>query len=175
MGGGALLELSHELDYLRWIFGDIDWVQAYVGRQSSLDVDVEDTAHLILGFASWADGRRLVGTVNMDFVRHDATRGCTAIGEKGSLRWNGITGTVEFIGADTNEWREVFRHPHQRDDSYRAEWQHFLDCAKRRATPLVTGEDGLAVLRVIDAARVASESGSRVRVAKLEPLAKVGT
>lgn len=175
MGGGVLLELSHELDYLRWIFGDIDWVQSYVSRQSSLEVDVEDTAHLILGFASWADGRRLVGTVNMDFVRHDATRACTAIGEKGSLRWNGITGAVDCFGADTKEWQEVFRHPHQRDDSYRAEWQHFLDCAERRATPLVTGEDGLEVLQLIDAARLASESGSRVGVAKLESLAKVGT
>jgi predicted dehydrogenase len=175
MGGGALLELSHELDYLRWIFGDIDWVQAYVGRQSSLEIDVEDSAHLILGFASWTDGQRMVGTVNMDFVRHDATRGCTAIGEKGSLRWNGITGAVDFFGADIKEWQEAFRHPHQRDDSYRAEWQHFLDCADKRAMPLVTGEDGLEVLQIIDAARLASESGSRVQVGKLEPLAMVGT
>ena len=28
LGGGALLELSHEIDYLMWIFGDIDWVKA---------------------------------------------------------------------------------------------------------------------------------------------------
>jgi predicted dehydrogenase len=117
----------------------------------------------------------MVGTVNMDFVRHDATRGCTAIGEKGSLRWNGITGAVDFFGADIKEWQEAFRHPHQRDDSYRAEWQHFLDCADKRAMPLVTGEDGLEVLQIIDAARLASESGSRVQVGKLEPLAMVGT
>jgi predicted dehydrogenase len=174
LGGGALLELSHELDYLRWIFGDIDWVQAYVGRQSSLEIDVEDTAHLILGFASGADGGRLVGTVNMDFVRHDATRFCAAIGETGTLRWNGITGAVEFLGADTKDWREVYRHRHQRDDSYRAEWLHFLDCAERRATPLVTGADGLAVLRVIDAARLASESGGRVGVVKPESSGGVG-
>jgi predicted dehydrogenase len=174
LGGGALLELSHELDYLRWIFGEVDWVNAYLGHQSGLEVDVEDTAHLILGFASGADGGRLVGTANMDFVRHDATRGCTAIGENGSLRWNGITGAVEFLGADTKDWREVYRHPHQRDDSYHAEWLHFLDCAERRATPLVTGEDGLAILRVIDAARLASESGGRVGVAKLESSGKVG-
>ena len=27
LGGGALLELSHEIDYLRWIFGEVAWVQ----------------------------------------------------------------------------------------------------------------------------------------------------
>ena len=50
LGGGVLLELSHELDYLRWIFGDVDWVQASLERQSALEIDVEDTAHLLLSF-----------------------------------------------------------------------------------------------------------------------------
>lgn len=86
LGGGALLELSHELDYLRWIFGEVDWVKATLSRQSSLALDVEDTAHLTLGFAPADDGHQLIGTVNMDFVRHDTTRLCTTIGENGSLR-----------------------------------------------------------------------------------------
>ena len=46
LGGGVLLELSHELDYLRWIFGDVEFVQAQLARQSELDIDVEDTAHI---------------------------------------------------------------------------------------------------------------------------------
>ena len=59
LGGGAPLELSHELDYLRWIFGEVEWVKATLGRQSSLEIDVEDTVHLILGFASAANGNKL--------------------------------------------------------------------------------------------------------------------
>jgi predicted dehydrogenase len=27
LGGGVLLELSHEIDYLSWIFGRVDWVK----------------------------------------------------------------------------------------------------------------------------------------------------
>lgn len=165
LGGGALLELSHEIDYLRWIFGEIENVTARISRQSSLDVDVEDTAHLILGFAPTEEDRGLIGNLNMDLVRHDTTRLCCAIGESGSLRWNGLTGVVEKFAAGAKEWIELFRYQHQRDDSYLAEWRHFLDCINGQDTPLVTGEDGLRVLQIIDAARQSSETGRETQIA----------
>jgi predicted dehydrogenase len=158
LGGGALLELSHELDYLRWIFGEVEWVKATLSRQSGLEIDVEDSAHLTLGFVPATDGHRLVGTVNLDFIRHDTTRLCTAIGERGSLRWNGLTGVVEHFEAGAKEWNVLFQHQHQRDDSYLVEWQHFLQCVNAKATPLISGEDGLKVLQIIDAARHSSKS-----------------
>jgi predicted dehydrogenase len=168
LGGGALLELSHELDYLRWIFGEVQWVKSTLSRQSSLAIDVEDTAHLILGFAPAADGRQLVGTVNMDFVRHDTTRLCTVIGENASLRWNGLTGVVDLFEEGAKGWRELLRLPNQRDDSYLAEWQHFLDCINSQTPALLSGRDGLAVLQIVEAARQSSYSGKQVRVAKLQ-------
>ncbi|MDK9701592.1 MAG: Gfo/Idh/MocA family oxidoreductase [Sulfuritalea sp.] len=168
LGGGALLEMSHELDYLRWIFGEVDWVKATLSRQSRLEINVEDTAHLILGFTPTESGHQLIGTVTLDFVRHDSTRLCTAIGENGSLRWNGLTGMVEHFEAGQKEWRELFRYQHQRDDSYLAEWRHFLSCASQHKEPLITGEDGLKVLQIVDAARNASESGSQIRVERMQ-------
>lgn len=172
-GGGALLELSHELDYLQWIFGEVNWVKATLSRQSGLEINVEDTAHLILGFVPATDGHQLIGTVNMDFIRHDPARLCTAIGENGSLRWNGLTGVVEQFLVGAKEWRELFRHQHQRDDSYISEWRHLLDCISEQTLPLITGEDGLKVLQIIDAARQASESGSQVQLAKGQAKTKV--
>lgn len=168
LGGGALLELSHELDYLRWIFGEVDWVNAMLSRQSSLEIDVEDTAHLLLGFQPSSDGHRLIGSVGLDFIRHDTTRLCTAIGEYGSLRWNGLTGSVEQFAAGANEWRTLFHYQHQRDDSYLAEWRHFLACVAGQNTALISGEDGLKVLRIIEAARQASETGCRIHVGSWE-------
>lgn len=165
LGGGALLELSHELDYLRWIFGEVDWVQATLARQSALEIDVEDTAHLILGFNNSEGRGGLIGTLNLDFIRQDTTRLCTAIGELGSLRWNGLTGVVSLLEAGASDWREIFNHKHQRDESYLAEWQHMLACIKGQATPLITGADGMEVLRIVAAARIASATGSKTQVA----------
>lgn len=167
LGGGALLELSHELDYLIWIFGEIDWVSASLSKQSALNIDVEDTVHLTLGFSRAEIMGTLIGTLNIDFIRHDTTRFCIAIGELGSLRWNGLTGMVEIYEAGANNWYELYHYQHQRDDSYIAEWQHLLACVQEETMPLISGEDGLQVLRVVEAARHATSTGTKTKVANL--------
>jgi predicted dehydrogenase len=166
LGGGVLLELSHELDYLRWIFGEIDWVKATLSHQSDLELDVEDTVHLTLGFVPTTDGHQLIGVVNLDFIRHDTTRVCTAIGENGTLRWNGLTGEVTLYEAGAKEWRQLFYHPDQRDESYLAEWQNFIACVKEHKTPLITGEDGLKVLEIIETARISASSDDQAMVTR---------
>ena len=175
LGGGALLELSHELDYLRWIFGEVEWVKATISHQSDLELNVEDTAHLTLGFAPAIDGHQLICAVNLDFIRHDTTRLCTAIGEKGSLRWNGLTGEVALYEAGVEEWRELFNHLHQRDDSYLAEWQDLIACVTEHKTPMITGEDGLKVLEIIEAARISAASGGEVPVVTMVEVSKVNS
>jgi len=165
LGGGVLLELSHELDYLRWIFGEVTWVSAWFGRQSTLEIDVEDTAHLTLGFVPDGTGRATVAALSLDCIRHDPTRLCTAIGEQGSLRWDGLTGEVQARPVGSAAWHPLFQHAHQRDDSYRVQWEHFLACVQLGQAPRVTGVDGLAVLGIVAAARQsAAAQGMRVVV-----------
>lgn len=164
LGGGVLLELSHEIDYLRWLFGDVEWVSAIQRKQSDLEIEVEDTAHLVLGFAGTGGAPPVIATLDMDFVRHDTTRRCTVIGDTGSLRWDALAGTVEIYEQSGSAWKSVFKHQHQRDDSYRAEWRHFLECLDEGGDPAVTGHDGLAVLRIIEAARHSSITGATVPV-----------
>jgi len=102
LGGGVLLELSHEIDYLKWIFGSVNWVKAHISKQSGLDIDVEDSANIILGFKS-NDVGELTASLNMDFIRHDTTRKCFVIGEKGTLLWDGFLGKVKYFAKGDND------------------------------------------------------------------------
>lgn len=164
LGGGVLLELSHEIDYLRWLFGDVDWVCAVIGRQSHLETDVEDTAHLTLGFAS-VKSMRIVASLNMDFIRHDTTRVCSVIGARGTLRWDAIAGRVELFEKGERSWRTLFSEPPERDVSYRAQWCAFLACVSHVGTPSPDGNDGLAVLDIIEAARQSDAAmGQRIQI-----------
>lgn len=54
-GGGALIEHSiHDIDYMRWFFGDIEEVRASIRYFSGRDV--EDEANVWLGFENGAEG-----------------------------------------------------------------------------------------------------------------------
>lgn len=158
LGGGALLELSHDLDYLRWIFGDIAWVKSTLCHQSGLEIDVEDTAHLTVGFIPSLDGHQLIGAVSLDFIRHDATRTCTVIGERGSLRWDGMLDEVALYEAGASNWRTLFCNRSERDAAFKAEWLEFMDCALELKPPSISGEDGLKALKIIEGARRSSQS-----------------
>lgn len=159
LGGGVALELSHEIDYLRWLFGDVEWVSGTFRTQSDLDIDTEDTAHLVLGFRHEPGDVPVIAAVTLDFIRHDTARSCTVIGQTGSLRWNALKGTVEVFEEGATDWRCLFSHQAHRDESYVAEWRHFLACIHDGTAPLVSGHDGLAALQVIEAARHSSATG----------------
>ena len=164
LGGGVLLELSHELDYLRWIFGEVESVQAQLSRQSQLDIDVEDTAHIILKFKENKNNTNLMASLNLDFIRHDTVRMCHAIGDKGSLRWNGLTGDVDLFESEKSEWKNIYKYEADQDESYKNEWLHFIECINKENTPNISFQDGMKVLDIIDSIKIASSTGTRVMI-----------
>ena len=151
LGGGVLLELSHEIDYLRWLFGDAEWVTAVKLKVSDLEIDVEDSAHVLIGFGHESEGNAIVASLNMDFIRHDTTRTCTVIGEKGTMKWDAVSGTVEVFAAGADKWETLASGQDKMNKSYIDELNHFLACIEDGAAPRITGQDGLKVLEVIAA------------------------
>jgi predicted dehydrogenase len=161
LGGGVLLELSHEIDYLRWIFGDVEWVQGTLLRQSQLEIDVEDSVHLMLGFVAPPGERQAVASVALDFIRRDTTRYCLAMGSEGSVRWDAISGKLVHYVTDTGEWLEVFSHLPERNETYKLQLENMINGIASGEEPLVGGADGLAVMNIIEAIRLSSSQGCR--------------
>lgn len=148
LGGGAVLELSHELDYAMWLAGDVASVTAQAGRLSDLEIDVEDTAEMILRFASGA-----MGSIHLDMVQRPTVRYCKVLGTEGTVTWDGTTDAVMLYSHNTGQWSTL--HPGQKTDRnlmYSAELEHFFACVRERKEPLVTGADGKRVLQLALAA-----------------------
>jgi predicted dehydrogenase len=162
LGGGVLLELSHEFDYLSWIFGSVHWVFGYLTKQSDLNIDVEDIAHCFLGFKD--TNHELVANITMDFFRQDPIRQCIVVGKHGSLRWDGINNSVELYSKNQKNWKVLYKDQVDKNFSYKQELNHFLECIANDSSPLISGESAMDTLRVIESIKKSSSKRTVLQV-----------
>lgn len=160
LGGGAVLELSHELDYVRWLVGEVKAVSARIGHLSDLEIDVEDVAEIILQFTNGA-----IGSVHLNMVQRPATRSCRIIGTGGTLTWDWACHRVQWFSADTNGWSDLHLGENlDPNGMYVDELRHFLDCLQGQATPVVSAEDGRRPLEIALAVKQSSQENRVVEI-----------
>lgn len=164
LGGGVLLELSHEIDYLQWIFGKIISVNSKVVRHSALDIDVEDTSYLILKFKSEDNPGSIFGNLVLDFIRHDPTRKCLAIGSNGSLSWCYYSGDIKLF--KNNKWKKIYSRSKNINESYLTQWKNFLKKSNKDHENSL--EDSIKVLNVINSAKSSNKLSGKTCVIKNE-------
>lgn len=62
-GGGVLLDLSHEIDYIQWLFGTIREVKSYQLKISDLEIDSDDCVTCIAKTSN-----NVIVSVSMDYI-----------------------------------------------------------------------------------------------------------
>lgn len=125
LGGGALLELSHEIDYALRLFGPLEIEYSKLARASNLDIDVEDYVDVIGTFS--ADTKTPVqARIHLAMVNRASRRFCEVIGSETSARWDGLSGTVEIFDSLANTWEKTFSIPSDIESSYERQLLHFL-------------------------------------------------
>lgn len=147
LGGGALLTLIHDLDYVYWIAGDVKEVIGKRVHVSNLELDVEDVAEIIC--------RHISGTltsVHMDFLDRAYNRRSRWVGELGTIEWI-WGGPVLFIQHGGHQ--EILWHDPTFDcnDTYVRELRDFFNSIETGRQPRTTGWEAKRVLEVALAIR----------------------
>jgi predicted dehydrogenase len=163
LGGGPVLTFSHELDSVCWLLGAPMAVTAVARRASSLEIDTEDVAEIVLEFDSGA-----VASVHVDYVRRPPRRTMEIVGEEGILRWEYDTNQVLHYSPWTHEWRLEEGDPRfNRNDMFLAELREFANRIQGQpAAAGATGEQGAAVLAIALAALRAANEARRIDLAQ---------
>ena len=167
LGGGVILSQIHEIDYLGWLFGWPSRVFAVGGHLSSLEVDVEDTASLLM--ETRVDGRTIPIHLHLDYLQRPPSRTCQVIGDAGKAVMDLRGATSTLYDADGGVAETVSFPDFQRNQLFLDEVSHFLGCIARNETPLVSGAEGLCSLRVALAAKASLLSGEPVTLEEKTP------
>lgn len=160
LGGGVILTQIHELDVVCWLFGMPRRLYALGGHWSSLEIDVEDTASLLLE-CRYA-GRPLPVHIQQDYVQRPPNRTYEILGTRGKITVDLCAPTVRVVHSGTDQEDVHAFADFQRNQLFLDEISHFLACLAGKETPMVSVHDGLQSLRIALAARQSIETGTVV-------------
>ncbi len=160
LGGGVILTLSHPLDYLRLLFGDVQDLWAFSSMNSDLGLAVEDNAEIGLRFTS-----DLIGSVHLDYIQRPPSHWIEVTGTLGTLRWDNRTGAVQAYRAKHGGWEQFDAPPgFERNDLFLEQMRHFLAVVMEGDQPVCTLADGVQALELALGALHSAQTGSLVRL-----------
>lgn len=149
LGGGVLLELSHEIDLALKLFGRPTEVACEANRYGSLEVDVEDCATVSLFYG--APSQRYMKTeIRMDFLRRVPSRTLEVHGTEGVLIWDVLAHSVSYLTPTIGTWTTVQKVAATRHDPFLTQFKSF---ASELAGGFNPGVTGLEVMEVIEMCR----------------------
>lgn len=160
LGGGIILDDIHEIDYLRWLLGEVGEVFCVSDKISNLEMDTEDFAAMLLKFKSGT-----IAEVHLDCLQHTYRRSCELIGEKGLIIWDYIKGSVRLFAEKERKWR-VFSEDLRtgENDMFIAELKHFIDCIEGKDMSINNVTEAKRVLEVALAAKKSARTGRFIKL-----------
>jgi predicted dehydrogenase len=175
-GGPILINLSHEIDMLRFFMGEIESVQA-VSSNAVRGFEVEDTSAAVLRFASGAVGTVILSDTVTSPWCWDFCAGEQDVYPRQHAQSHFIGGTHGSLSLpDLALWSypgerswhaEMTRSQsfvHQ-GDAYTRQLQHFKAVIEGREQPLCTALDGLRTMQALLAVAEAGQTGQAVNCA----------
>jgi predicted dehydrogenase len=145
LGGGIILDASHEIDYMLWLLGPPRELTCMAGQVSELDVNVEDCATILIRLRSGAQA-----DIHMDFAQRTASRSCVVAGDRARLEWDSAESQIRIIRPQGTP--EVIKYTFEANQMYLAEMEDFLSCVQKRITANHSLADSELTLRVALAA-----------------------
>lgn len=172
-GGGVLMDMGcHAIQWCRWMLKNEKVISVYATMNTVLHSNrtkAEDNSILIIEFEngvtavlenSWAkqggmdDRCEVYGTGGVIYA--DLFMGNAAI----TYSKEGYGYAMEKAGTTAGWSFTVFEEAF--NQGYPQELKHFIECIQQDKEPLVTGEDGRAVLEIIYAAYASAAAGKKI-------------
>ena len=160
LGGGIILTMIHDIDYLYWIFGNPKSIFSVSGKFSDLDISAEDYCSSIIEFKN-----NITAELHLDFFQRPEFRGCKIKGTKGVIYWDSDKNEVRLFKNRKKIWETVLMlKKFQRNEMYIDEIIHFLKCVKSRQQTVNNLDEGIKTMKIALAMKTSSKKRRMIKI-----------
>jgi predicted dehydrogenase len=161
-GGGVLLDLIHEFDYIRWFLGTPILLASIIQHNSFLEIETEDLADVLINFEN-----NCTATIHLDYHQKKLVRNCIITGTHGTIKWDLFSNQVDWI--DNNKIEQSFIYKNfERNDRYISILKAFMNESEFDER-LVNLNDALLSLKMVMAAKKSSETKMFINLISFNP------
>lgn len=164
-GGAFMNQASHYVDFIDWLIGPVESVQAMTGTLGR-DIEVEDTGVMNIRWRSGALGSM---SVTMLTYPKNLEGSITIIGEKGTARVGGaaLNQIQHWEFADKRDYDEQVKDSNYETKSvygfgHQRYYKNVIDVLRGNAEPQTDGREGLKSLEILIAAYISARDGRTV-------------
>jgi predicted dehydrogenase len=159
LGGGVILTLTHPLDYIRMLLGEVDSLWAFTSALN-LGLEVEDAAEIGLKMKGGA-----LGSVHLDYNQQPPSHRWEMVGSKGTMKWDNASGNLDVFSAEKKVW-VTYPPPaaFERNVMFMEEMKHFVLVVQKKEKPICALDDGKQALRLALAAHESGRKGTLVKL-----------
>jgi len=152
LGGGIAMTMTHELDFLRWFFGEIKEIFSITKKVSDLEISADDISTMTMIFKN-----NIIGELHLDYFARPQFKSCKIRGTKGTLYWNSDKNSVEIFYNNQKKWKIVFEEKnYKRNEMFVNELEYFLKCVKNRKKSFNDIRDAEKIVNAILGAKKSS-------------------
>lgn len=161
-GGGVMLDLVHEFDYLLWLLGPINNVACRYCNSGALEIETEDVSEVLISFSSGA-----LGTIHLDYLQQKLVRDCMVTGHNGTIFWDLAECSVKWVHESAVEQSYNYTG-YERNNRFKDIMTAFLE--NNQDDRLTNLKDGVESLRLVLAAKHSSDNSVFVDIEKFNPV-----
>ncbi len=154
-GGGVLLELSHEIDYMVWLFGKPKYLKAIIDKNNIFKKNIEEKVCIFFYYPQ--------KTIQMDmsFNSRIEERGMIINALKGSLKVDLIKKRITYY--QNNQSKELYKSNQNNFDMLNEQMNFFLNLVKnnRKKNDI---KKSIEIIRIISLIKKSNFSNKKIRV-----------
>lgn len=154
LGGGVILDRIHEIDYMRWLLGEVKEIFCLAGHLSQLEINTEDTAEMLLQFVNG-----IIASIHLDYVRRTYDCSLEIVGDQGIIQWNYQDHKVRWYTPAVSKWETYQWDNYSGNEMYVEEMQHFLRVLSGKEKSEQDVRNGKRILEIALAAKRSAENG----------------